>query len=473
MTTTTEAVLGNDQDDLLLRATIAQSAERWDDMVEIMKKFVLNSTCALTSYQRSLFTIAYKKLVGYRRASWKQIYALELNERSVLRTAKKELEKDEREERNIQPENDRVEASQEVRSTRLRRMRSTSERILASEHRVRIIHGYRISVEHELYHICMDVLNLITSHLLPILESQLSFVLPLLLNKKVSDAADRVNKDDRQMPFRLDTNRNDPSQSSDESGKSAEDQLEIEILKWEETHHVLARMAESTEDSVTLQRESLVFYWKLIADFRRYCSELYPDREKFRNEQCEFSLYAYIVARTLGRALLTAMHPISLAVALNLSSFYYDMMSAPDKACQVAKRAYDEAMVMIQAAEMHEKIERATNQVEDSGSISSGVTSVYMEDTPSSDEKSSMGNYTDAVAIMNLLKQHVTYWFVNITFAPPFISYKTFSLIDTCTNPNPYSHSLCSVIIFLHYINPQSLVPTSILASSYCRSATT
>ena len=37
-------------------------------------------------------------------------------------------------------------------------------------------------------------------------------------------------------------------------------------------------------------------------------------------------------------------HPIRLGLALNFSVFYYEIMNKPDKACELAKKAFDEAI---------------------------------------------------------------------------------------------------------------------------------
>nr|KAJ0212733.1 hypothetical protein LSAT_V11C400162020 [Lactuca sativa] len=41
---------------------------------------------------------------------------------------------------------------------------------------------------------------------------------------------------------------------------------------------------------------------------------------------------------------LPSTHPIRLGLALNFSVFYYEIMNSPEKACQLAKQAFDEAI---------------------------------------------------------------------------------------------------------------------------------
>lgn len=41
---------------------------------------------------------------------------------------------------------------------------------------------------------------------------------------------------------------------------------------------------------------------------------------------------------------LKSTHPIRLGLALNYSVFYYEIMSSPDIACKLAKKAFDNAI---------------------------------------------------------------------------------------------------------------------------------
>ena len=41
---------------------------------------------------------------------------------------------------------------------------------------------------------------------------------------------------------------------------------------------------------------------------------------------------------------LAPTHPIRLGLALNFSVFYYEIISKPDQACEIAKKAFDDAI---------------------------------------------------------------------------------------------------------------------------------
>jgi 14-3-3 protein epsilon len=50
------------------------------------------------------------------------------------------------------------------------------------------------------------------------------------------------------------------------------------------------------------------------------------------------------VARVLTCAQLAPTHPIRLGLALNFSVFYYEILNSPDRACHLAKQAFDDAI---------------------------------------------------------------------------------------------------------------------------------
>eukprot|EP00850_Spirogloea_muscicola_P006375 SM000030S11384 [mRNA] locus=s30:451279:451928:+ [translate_table: standard] len=49
-------------------------------------------------------------------------------------------------------------------------------------------------------------------------------------------------------------------------------------------------------------------------------------------------------AREIAVVDLAPTHPIRLGLALNFSVFYYEILNSPDRACTLAKQAFDEAI---------------------------------------------------------------------------------------------------------------------------------
>ncbi|XP_008793010.1 14-3-3-like protein D isoform X2 [Phoenix dactylifera] len=88
--------------------------------------------------------------------------------------------------------------------------------------------------------------------------------------------------------------------------------------------------------------ESSVFYYKMKGDYYRYLAEFKAGNE--RKEAAELSLKAYQMATTTAEADLSPTHPIRLGLALNFSVFYYEIMNSPERACHLAKQAFDEAI---------------------------------------------------------------------------------------------------------------------------------
>merc|ERR1712007_408983 len=56
------------------------------------------------------------------------------------------------------------------------------------------------------------------------------------------------------------------------------------------------------------------------------------------------ALDAYHAASGIALAELDSTHPIRLGLALNFSVFYYEILNSPDRACALAKQAFDEAI---------------------------------------------------------------------------------------------------------------------------------
>jgi 14-3-3 protein epsilon len=88
--------------------------------------------------------------------------------------------------------------------------------------------------------------------------------------------------------------------------------------------------------------ESKVFYYKMKGDYYRYLAEFLNDEE--RKNAAQNSLEAYKTATDIANVELPTTHPIRLGLALNFSVFYYEILNSPDRACQLAKKAFDDAI---------------------------------------------------------------------------------------------------------------------------------
>jgi 14-3-3 protein beta/theta/zeta len=116
--------------------------------------------------------------------------------------------------------------------------------------------------------------------------------------------------------------------------------------------------------------ESKVFYCKMEGDYYRYLAEVATGDS--RSDVVTKSMDAYKKATELASSKLETTHPIRLGLALNYSVFHYEICNQPDQACQLAKRAFDDA------------ISEIDNLQEDS--------------------------YKDSTLIMQLLRDNLTLW---------------------------------------------------------------
>lgn len=207
----------SEQEDCVYRAKLAEQAERYDEMVQCMKK-VAAMNVELSVEERNLLSVAYKNVIGARRASWRIVSSIEQKEESKGASPKVEL-----------------------------------------------IKNYRLTIEKELKEICDDILDVLDKHLIP----------------------------------------------SASAG------------------------------------ESKVFYYKMKGDYFRYLAEFATGDA--RKEVAEHSLLAYQTASDTASSDLAPTHPIRLGLALNFSVFYYEILGSPDRACQLAKTAFDEAIAELDA----------------------------------------------------------------------------------------------------------------------------
>merc|ERR1711988_790757 len=88
--------------------------------------------------------------------------------------------------------------------------------------------------------------------------------------------------------------------------------------------------------------EGKVFYYKMKGDYHRYLAEFQTGDK--RKSSSASALESYQNASTIANADLPPTHPIRLGLALNFSVFYYEVLSSPDRACHLAKQAFDDAI---------------------------------------------------------------------------------------------------------------------------------
>jgi len=236
----------SEREDNVYLAKLAEQAERYDEMVDAMKK-VAKLNIEHTIEERNLLSVAYKNVIGARRAAWRIIQSIEQKEKSK-----------------------------------------------GNEGHVEKIKQYACKIDKELNDIVNDVMNVIDNHLIP----------------------------------------------------------------------------HATEN------ESKVFYYKMKGDYYRYKAEFTTDEA--RKEAAQKSLEGYQTALNIalyGNAegkksesqqeekkeeekgekgkkdkkkkedgSLRSTNPIRLGLALNFSVFYYEILNEQNKACDLAKKAFDEAI---------------------------------------------------------------------------------------------------------------------------------
>lgn len=88
--------------------------------------------------------------------------------------------------------------------------------------------------------------------------------------------------------------------------------------------------------------ESKVFYYKMKGDYHRYLAE-FASGDK-RKEAATAAHESYKTATDIAQANLSPTHPIRLGLALNFSVFYYEILNSPERACHLAKQAFDDAI---------------------------------------------------------------------------------------------------------------------------------
>merc|ERR1711971_213842 len=81
---------------------------------------------------------------------------------------------------------------------------------------------------------------------------------------------------------------------------------------------------------------------KMKADYYRYIAEYKAGDAK--EKAAESAKQAYEAAQEVASKDLAVTHPIRLGLALNFSVFQYEVLALPDKACEMARTAFEDAI---------------------------------------------------------------------------------------------------------------------------------
>lgn len=226
--------MAEDRATLVATAKLAEQAERYDDMATVMKK-VTEMGGILQQEERNLLSVAYKNVVGARRSSWRVISSIEAKTKSSG----------------------------------------------GNERRVELAVEYRQKVEKELRNVCNEVLNLLSSFLIPNANEE--------ANKPETDN-EAVEKVVESKVFYL-------------KMKGDYYRYLAEVAKDEEKQEIISNSEEAYDQAFTTSCQGIS-----------------------------------------SRGPLKPTHPIRLGLALNFSVFYYEIREDHKKACSLAKQAFDDAI---------------------------------------------------------------------------------------------------------------------------------
>ncbi|XP_002123759.2 14-3-3 protein epsilon-like [Ciona intestinalis] len=134
--------------------------------------------------------------------------------------------------------------------------------------------------------------------------------------------------------------KEDDKQKSNEMTQNYKKQVEKELN--EICNAILTLIEKHLIPNAGAANESKVFYHKMQGDYHRYLAEFESGDQ--RKEAAEHSLLAYKAASDVAADNLPPTHPIRLGLALNFSVFYYEILNSSDRACKLAKKAFDDAI---------------------------------------------------------------------------------------------------------------------------------
>lgn len=95
-------------------------------------------------------------------------------------------------------------------------------------------------------------------------------------------------------------------------------------------------------------RVIIIVIWPNLLQARSARLQLLPPTKRTRQDTHTLNLSQNLMvlqnATDVAQTELTPTHPIRLGLALNFSVFYYEILNSPDRACHLAKQAFDDAI---------------------------------------------------------------------------------------------------------------------------------
>lgn len=118
----------------------------------------------------------------------------------------------------------------------------------------------------------------------------------------------------------------------------------VNLLTPNEDKNVCIKIPSVSDDLKIEEREQAVFYLKMKGDYYRYMAEVEPNaKSDGSNTYGDLAIASYNEANDVAEGL-KETHPTRLGLALNRSVCYYEIQKESQTACNVAKKAFDDAI---------------------------------------------------------------------------------------------------------------------------------
>ncbi|KAF0697330.1 Aste57867_11976 [Aphanomyces stellatus] len=95
--------------------------------------------------------------------------------------------------------------------------------------------------------------------------------------------------------------------------------------------------------------EQTVFFAQMKGDYYRYLTEVQREADPARTRNAELAVECYTKAFALACEQLPTTHPLRLGLVLNFSVCLHETMHSPERACRLAKEAFDDAIDNLEA----------------------------------------------------------------------------------------------------------------------------